>query len=62
MNPHRARYRGWRRVSVVCACGWIREARRSRGEARREHEWHLWHVETDPARPFWATVDARHAR
>ena len=58
-HTHHAEYRGLRWVTVACKCGWVSEGHRSRGEAHRAYEGHVWLAETDPNRSFWAGVDAR---
>lgn len=55
-------YRGWRplRVTVTCRCGWVSENHRSRGEARRAYESHVWLTVRRPILIFG--VDARRVR
>jgi len=47
MTSHRLRVRGWRawRVTATCACGWVSECHRSRGEAIDAYTAHRWHAD-----------------
>jgi hypothetical protein len=42
MTRHHGRYRGLHHVTVTCGCGWISQNHRSRGEAKRAYDGHVW--------------------
>jgi hypothetical protein len=48
VSSHRAYYRGLRYVTVTCRCGWVSMNHRSRGEAKRAHDGHVWLATSTP--------------